>query len=152
MKSAVRVSGLLIAMLAMLAGPAFGQGFSPKKIWDLTVTVNAPNAIVSVDDVLAPGGTTKASGGAHNVKVHADGFFDFNGPVVVNGSMIVPVQLSPQGFPLDIRVAVPGARVFVDGTEVTGTVPLVTSGAHAVQVSAPGFADYNATISVLSPM
>ncbi|MGO9310344.1 MAG: PEGA domain-containing protein [Spirochaetia bacterium] len=111
MKSAVRRTGFVIVMLAMLAGPAFGQGFS-----------------------------------------HADGFFDFNGPVVVNGSMTFPVQLSPQGFPLNIRVAVPGARVFVDGTEVTGTVPLVTSGAHGVLVSAPGFADYNATINVLSPM
>ncbi|MGA2379515.1 MAG: PEGA domain-containing protein [Spirochaetia bacterium] len=152
MKSVMRVSGSLVVILAIVAGPAFGQGFSPKKIWDLTVTVNAPNAVVYVDNVLAPGGTTRVTGGAHNVKVHADGYFDFNGPVVVNGSMTFPVELTPQGFPLTIRVAVPAARIFVDGSEVTGTVPLVTSGAHSVQVSAPGFADYNATINVMAPM
>jgi hypothetical protein len=152
MKSSLKVLLLLFVSLAVGAGPAFGQGFSPKKMWDLTVTVNAPNAVVYVDNVPAPGGTAKVAGGPHNVKVHAEGYFDFNGPVVVTGNMTFPVQLTPQGFPLTVRVPVPGARIFVDGTEVTGTVPLVTSGAHAVQVSAPGFLDYNATVNVLSPM
>jgi len=152
MKSAVRQSVFLVVCLALIAGSAFGQGFSPKKIWDLTVTVNAPNAVVYVDNVLAPGGRTKVAGGAHNVKVHADGYFDFNGPVVVNTNMTFPVRLTPQGFPLTVRVGVPGARVFVDGAEITGTVPLVTSGAHSIQVSAPGYLDYNATVNVLSPM
>ncbi|MGA2641567.1 MAG: PEGA domain-containing protein [Spirochaetia bacterium] len=152
MKSIVRVSGFLVVILTILAGPAFGQGFSPKKIWDLTVTVNAPNAVVYVDNVLAPGGTTRVTGGAHNVKVHADGFSDFNGPVVVNGSMTFPVQLAPLGFPLTVRVAAPGARIFVDGTEVTGTSPVVNPGAHSIQVSAPGYQDYNATINVMAPM
>jgi hypothetical protein len=152
MKAVMKVSLFLVLSLAIFAGPAFGQGFAPKKIWDLTVTVNAPNAVVYVDNVLAPGGRTKVAGGAHNVKVHADGYFDFNGPVVVNGSMTFPVQLAPQGFPLTIRVSVPGARVFVDGTEVTGTVPLVTPGAHGVQVTAPGFQDYNGTVNVAAPM
>jgi hypothetical protein len=152
MKTVVRIPAFAVIALVMLAGPAFGQGFSPKKIWNLTVSVNAPGAIVYVDNVLAPGGTTKVTGGAHNVKVHADGYFDFNGPVVVTGNMTFPIQLNPQGFPLTIRVAAPGARVFVDGGEVTGTVPTVSSGAHGVQVTAPGFLDYNATINVLSPM
>ena len=152
MKFVVRVSVLLVVLLATLAGPAFGQGFAPKKIWVLTVTVNAPNAVVYVDNVFAPGGTTQVAGGAHNVKVHADGFSDFNGPVVVSGNVTFPVQLAPLGFPLTIRVAAPGARIFVDGTEVTGTVPIVNPGPHAVQVSAPGFQSYNATINVMSPM
>ena len=152
MKSVVRVPVFLVVMAAVLAGPAFGQGFSPKKIWNLTVAVNAPNAVVYVDNVLAPGGTTQVTGGAHNVKVHADGYFDFNGPVVVRGDTTFPVQLTPQGFPLTIRVAVPNARIFVDGTDVTGTVPLVTSGSHAIRVQAPGYADYNATVNVLASM
>ena len=91
---------------------------------------------------------TKVTGGAHNVKVHADGWFDFNGPVVVNGDTTFPVTLSPQGFPLTVRVSVPNARIFIDNAEVTGTVPLVAPGAHTVQVSAPGFVAYNATINV----
>lgn len=151
MKSTLRVSLLVALALAVAAGPVFGQ-FTPKKVWTLTVTVNAPNAVVYVDNVLAPGGTAKVTGGAHNVKVHADGWFDFNGPVVVSGDMTFPVTLVPQGYPLTIRVSVPGARVFVDDAEVTGTVPLVTPGTHVVQVTAPGFVTYNATINVAAPM
>ncbi len=152
MKSAMRVFVMLAVWLGITASPALAQGFSPKKIWDLAVTVNAPNAVVYVDNVLAPGGVTKVAGGAHNVKVHADGWFDFNGPVVVNGNTTFPVTLTPQGFPLTIRVAAPGARVFVDGAEVTGTVPIVSPGAHQVQVTANGFAMYSATVNVLFPM
>ena len=152
MKSIMKMSVLVVVSLAIAAGPAFSQGFSPKKIWNLTVTVNAPDAVVYVDNVLAPGGMTKVAGGAHNVKVHADGWFDFNGPVVVNGDTTFPVTLAPQGYPLTVRVSVPGARVFVDSTEVTGTVPLVAPGAHSIQVSAPGFVVYSATINVLAPM
>jgi len=151
MKSALRVLAFLVVSLGMIAGPAFGQGFAPKKIWDLTVTVNAPNAVVYVDNVLAPGGTTKVAGGAHNVKVHADGYFDFNGPVVVNGNTTFPVTLAPMGFPLTVRVNVPGARVFVDGAEVSGTVPTVAPGDHQVQVTAQGYAMYSATVSVQGP-
>ena len=152
MKSIMRVTALVVVSLVIAAGPVFSQGFSPKKIWNLTVTVNAPGAVVYVDNVLAPGGTTKVTGGAHNVQVHADGYFDFNGPVVVSGNMTFPVTLASQGFPLTIRVSVPGAHVFVDNTEVTGTVPLVTAGAHTVQAVAPGFVAYNATINVAAPM
>jgi hypothetical protein len=152
MKSTMRLLVFLAVSLGIAAGPAFAQGFAPKKIWDLTVTVNAPNAVVYVDNVLAPGGTTKVAGGAHNVKVHADGWFDFNGPVVVNGNTTFPVTLQPQGFPLTVRVTVPGARVFVDGAEITGTVPLVAPGAHQIQVMANGYQVYTTTVNVLAPM
>ena len=151
MKSAMRVLAFLVVSLGMVAGPAFGQGFAPKKIWDLTVTVNAPNAVVYVDNVLAPGGATKVAGGAHNVKVHADGYFDFNGPVVVTGNTTFPVTLAPMGFPLTVRVNVPGAQVFVDGANVTGAVPTVTPGDHQVQVTAQGYAMYSSTVSVQGP-
>ena len=150
MKSAIRVLVFVIVCLGLAAGPAFGQ-FTAKKLWDLTVTVNAPNAVVYVDNVLAPGGVTRVAGGAHNVKVHADGYYDFNGPVVVSGSMTFPVTLAPAGFPLTVQVNVPTARVFVDGADVTGSVPTVAAGDHQVQVTAPGFAAYVATVTVQAP-
>jgi hypothetical protein len=151
MKSALRMLAFLVVSLGMVAGPAFGQGFMPKKIWDLTVTVNAPNAVVYIDNVPAPGGTTKVAGGPHNVRVHADGYFDFNGPVVVNGNTTFPVTLAPMGFPLTVMVNVPNARVLVDGTDVTGTVPTVTPGDHQIQVTAPGYTMYSALVSVQAP-
>jgi hypothetical protein len=152
MKSAMRVSVVLLVWLGITAGPAFAQGLSPKRIWVLTVTVNAPNAVVYVDNVLAPGGRTQVTGGAHNVRVHADGYSDYNGPVVVSGNITFPVTLTPLGFPLTIRVAAPGARVILDGMEVTGTVPIVSPGAHQVQVTASGYFPYTATLNVMGPM
>ncbi len=152
MKLSMRMAGLLALTFALIAGPVFGQGLSPKRIWTLTVAVNAPGAVIYVDNVLVQGNSIKVTGGAHNVKVHADGYYDFNGPVVVTGHMTFPVQLVPAGVPLTIRVPVPGARVFVDGTDVTGTVPLVTLGPHTVQVSAPGFQDSTTTVNVAGPM
>ena len=110
MKTTMKVLAFLVVSLSISA-PTYGQGFMPKKIWTLTVAVNAPNAVVFVDNVPAPGGVAKVTGGGHNVKVHADGYFDFNGPVMVSGNMTFPVTLAPQGFPLTIRVAAPGARV-----------------------------------------
>ena len=56
MKSIMRMSVLALAALALAAGPVFSQGFSPKKIWTLIVTVNAPDAVVYVDNVPAPAG------------------------------------------------------------------------------------------------
>ena len=152
MKSAIKVLVVLFVWLGIMAGPAFAQGFAPKKIWDLRVVVNAPNAVVYVDNVPAPGGFTKVAGGAHNVKVHADGYFDFNGPVVVTGNVTFPVTLTPQGFPLTIRVAAPGAQVFLDGANVTGTIPMVSAGAHQIQVTANGFLPYATTVNVMAPM
>ncbi|HET6450891.1 MAG TPA: PEGA domain-containing protein [Spirochaetia bacterium] len=152
MKTAMRAFLYLAVALGISVGPAFAQGFAPKRIWTLVVTVNAPNAVVYVDNVPAPGGRTMVAGGAHNVKVHADGYFDFNGPVVVNGNTTFPVTLTPQGFPLTIRVAAPGAHVFVDGVEITGTVPMVAPGPHQVQVNAYGFLPYAVTLNVNGPM
>jgi len=150
MKSATKVFAFLVMFLVLAAGLAFGQ-FTPKKLWDLTVTVNVDNAVVYVDNAPAPGGTTKVAGGPHNVKVHADGYFDFNGPVVVTGNTTFPVTLAPMGFPLTVNVSAPNAQVFVDGADVTGTVPTVTPGDHQVQVTAPGYAMYSATITVQAP-
>ena len=42
-KTAVTL-GLISIALFLTAGAAFGQGLTPKEIWDLTVAVNVPNA------------------------------------------------------------------------------------------------------------
>jgi hypothetical protein len=144
--------GLIVVALAVIAGSAFGQGLTPKKIWDLTIAVNAPNAQMWVDNVPVRGNTIKVAGGAHNLQVHADGFQDFNGPVTVRGNMTYTVRLVPLGFPLTIRVTAPNASVFVDGMDVTGSVPNVGPGSHTLLVTAPGFQDYNSTVMVNGPL
>lgn len=152
MKSSAKMFTLGAFMFIAAAALVSGQGFTPKRIWDLTVVVNAPNASIYIDNVLIGGNTAKVSGGPHNVRVQADGYFDFVGPVVITGSQTFNVQLLPQGFALTIRVNIPSATVLVDGTDVTGTVPSVAPGPHAIQVTADGFRPYQANVNVSGPM
>jgi hypothetical protein len=152
MKSPLKMLSLAAVMVIVAAALVSGQGFTAKRVWDLTVVVNAPNALIWVDNIPVNGNTTKVTGGPHNVKVHADGYYDFVGPVIVSGNRTFNVQLQPQGFDLTIRVNVPGAAVFLDGADVTGMVPNVAPGTHAVQVTADGFRPYDATVNVSGPM
>ncbi|MGD0727136.1 MAG: PEGA domain-containing protein [Spirochaetia bacterium] len=152
MKSPARKITLTLVLVIMAAVSVFGQGFTAKKIWDLTVAVNVPGASIWVDNLLIRGNTTKVSGGPHNVKVQADGYYDFNGPVVVLGNQTFNVELQPAGFALMIRVNVPNATVLVDGADVTGVVPNVAAGPHSIQVTAPGFRPYAANVNVSGPM
>ena len=151
MKSPLKTFTLAALAVVLVSASAFAQ-FSPKAIWNLTISVNAPNAVIWVDNQQIVGGVVKVAGGAHNVKVHADGYYDFNGPVVVRGHQTFNVTLRPMGFPLTIRVNVPNATVILDGTDVTGTVPSVAPGSHSVQVSADGYRDYAAMVNVTGPM
>lgn len=152
MKSPAKMFALTAFVVITAAALVSGQGFTAKKIWDLTVVVNAPNAFIWVDNIPVGGNTTKVAGGPHNVKVHADGYFDFVGPVVVTGSQTFSVQLQPQGFPLTIQVNVPSAAVLLDGTDVTGTVPYAAPGPHSIQVTADGFRPYQANVNVTGPL
>jgi len=157
------VSTLAFVLFALIAAQTASAQFMPKKIWTLTVVVNVPGAVIYVDNQQVPGNQTKVTGGAHNVKVMADGYLAFNGPVMVNGDQTFNVTLQPApivqqvqpaqpaGFPLSINVNVPGAAVFVDGYQLQG-VPLVAPGPHSVQVSANGYQDYSATVNVAGPL
>lgn len=145
----------LVALAALvLAGPIFGQNLLPKRIWNLTIIVNVPNAIIFVDNVQLQGNVAKVTGGPHNVRVHADGYADFNGAVNVSNNMTFTVNLNSVAVlaPLMIRVPTPGARIFVDNVDVTGQVPSVALGMHSIRVSAPGFQDYNSAVNVTSPL
>ena len=151
MKPSAKRFILTATMVIMAAALVSGQGFTARKIWDLTVAVNAPNAMIWVDNIPVNGNTIKVAGGPHNVKVHADGYFDFNGPVVVTGNQTFNVQLQPQGFPITIRVNVPDAAVLLDGNDVTGTVPYASPGSHDLRVHADGFRPYQATVTITRP-
>ena len=116
------------------------------------MNVNVPNALITVDNVPIQGNVAFVSRGPHVLNIHADGYLDWNGTVVVNNNLTFPVRMNPAGIPLTIRVGTPGASVFVDGANVTGTVPAVAAGSHTVRVTAPGFQDYNSTVMVTAPL
>ena len=156
MSRSLKTLALMAFVALVAAGTLFAQ-FTPKKIWLLTVAVNASNAVIYVDNVQLPGNATRVTGGPHNVKVVADGYLAFNGPVVVTRDQTFTVNLQPAqpvqpvGFPLTIRVNVRDAAVFVDGVQVQG-VPVVPYGQHTVQVSANGYQDYSTVVNVAGPM
>lgn len=118
----------------------------------LMINVNVPNATITVDNVPIQGNVAFVSRGPHSLNVHVDGYQDWNGMVNVLNSMTFPVRLSPAGFPLTIRVNAPDAAIFVDGANVTGTIPAVSRGSHAIRVTAPGFQDYNSVVTVTAPL
>jgi hypothetical protein len=134
--------------LLVIAGPLFAQGLLPKKLWDLTISVNVPGSTIMVDGAQIAGIATKVAGGSHTVKVQAPGYADFTGTVSVSANMTYTVRLVPILFPLTISVSTPGAQVIVDNIDVTGKIPNVTLGSHTILVTAPGYQDYNATIDV----
>jgi len=153
------VSTLAFALMAFLAASAAHAQFMPKAIWTLTVVVNAPNAVIYVDNQQLPGNQMKVPGGLHNVKVMADGYLAFNGPVNVTRDTTFPVNLQPMqpvrpaAFPLSVYVNVPSAAVFIDGAQIPpSTVVMAAVGPHTVQVSAPGYQPYAATVNVNGPV
>ncbi len=158
-----QLSTLALALIAFMAASAAYAQFMPKAIWTLTVVVNVPGAVVYIDNQQVPGNQMKVPGGLHNVKVMADGYLAFNGPVNVRGDTTFPVNLQaaappppprpmqPAGYPLSVVVNVPSAAVFIDGAQTQGTA-IVSPGPHMVQVAAPGYQGYSATVNVRGPL
>jgi len=154
------LSTLALALVTLLAASAAHAQFMPKAIWTLTVVVNVPNAVIYVDNQQLPGNQMKVPGGLHNVKVMADGFLAFNGPVNVTGDTTFPVNLQPMppvrrvGFPLTVNSNVAGAAVAVNDVP-KGPAPyseVLPPSTYTVRVSARGFVDYIATVSLDRPL
>jgi len=149
MKRPARASMILVAaFLAAASSAVSAQSLLPKKIWQLTISVNVPGAAIYVDNALIQGSTTSVAGGAHNVKVLAPGYFDFNGPVAVNSDQTFTVVLQPRVFPVTLNVNVPGAVVTVDGARVAPGTLNLGFGNHVVQATAAGYQDYQVTLNV----
>jgi hypothetical protein len=154
------LSTLALSLAALMVASAAYAQFMPKAIWTLTVVVNVPNAVIYVDNQQLPGNQMKVPGGLHNVKVMADGYLAFNGPVNVTRDTTFPVNLQPlrpvrpRGFPLTVNSNVPGAMVAVNNVP-KGPVPyseVLPPNTYTVRVSARGFVDYIATVSLDRPL
>jgi hypothetical protein len=138
---------LLAACFVLAAGAASGAGLL-KNTWTLTIVVNVPGAQIFVDNKLINGNAVPVVEARHNVRVHADGYYDWSQAVDVSANMTLRVNLNPIVFPLTVRVNVPAATVYVDGVDVTGQAAAVAAGQHTVQVVAKGYKDYNSVVDV----
>ena len=154
------LSTLAFVLFALIAAQTASAQFMPKKIWTLTVVANVPGAVIYVDNQQVPGNQTKVTGGAHNVKVMADGYLAFNGPVMVNGDQTFNVtlqrapmieQIRPQPSASPCRSTSTFPRRGVHRRLPGPGRPPCGPGPHSVQVSANGYQDYSASVNVAAP-
>jgi hypothetical protein len=125
------------------------QGFA------LTIRVNVPNATILLDGADVTGTVPYAAPGPHAIQVTADGFRPYDARVNVSGPMTMDVQLRRMpGFPLTVIANVPNATVMLNNVPKGGTpyTEYLPPGPYALRVSAPGYADFVANISLNKAM
>ncbi len=82
--------------------------------------------------------------------MRAPGYAEFSVDVNVNRDTTLPVHLQAVSFPLSLSTNVQAVQVWLDGVLMTGP-PIAGWGTHTIKVSAPGYQDYNASITVNGP-
>jgi hypothetical protein len=119
----------------------------------LTIRVNVPDAQVFVDGAEVQG-VPIVSAGPHTIQVAAYGYQDYSTSVNVVGPLAINVMMIPAGFPLTVNANVPNALVLVNNMN-KGAAPYseyLPPGMYIVRVSARGFVDYVATVTLDRPI
>ena len=167
----VQVKGLTIVVrrgnhTVRLVAPGFGEYTSTVNVTGamtlapqlvaqnatLTVNANVAGAYVFVDGAQIKGNAVVVTLGNHAVRVTAPGFQDYNSTVNVTGPMTIQAQLAALSSVLSVSCNVNGAILFVDGAQIKGFDVTVLQGNHTIRVTAPGYTDYQTTVTVAGPM
>ena len=123
-------------------------------VFPLTVRVNVQAATVYVDGVDVTGQAAAVTVGQHTIQVVAKGYKDYNSVVDVSAALAVDVVLQPAGILLSVDANVADATVIVNNF-AKGAVPYseyLPPGAYTIRVSADGYADYIASVSLDRPV
>jgi hypothetical protein len=155
------LTGLLLAALLAASIPsAFAQARGA-----FSIVCNVTGAKVYLNEELA--GYTKPTfsallkPGPYRVRVVMEHYRVFETRInMTSNPLTLKVNLVAEGvvqqagrFPLTISANVPGAQVFLNGSQV-GVAPLslqVARGNYSVRVAAPGYQDFVASVSVAGP-
>jgi hypothetical protein len=116
----------------------------------LMIRVNVPSATVLIDGADVSGIVPNVSRGSHTIEVTAPGYRPYQTVVNVAAAMSIDVVLQTAGFLLTVNANVPNASVTVNNL-AKGGVPYseyLPPGPYTLRVSAPGFTDYIANISL----
>jgi hypothetical protein len=140
-----------------VTGPMSVSGNPKARVvnYNLTVTANVANADVYIQGVLAGKAplTKQLPAGSYTVAVKAAGYVDFSQNIVISGNQTINAILNPNTVSLTVNANLNGADVYVNGTMV-GKTPYVSQfapGNYTVTVKAPGYYDFNATVSLTGP-
>jgi hypothetical protein len=140
----IAVSGPAVVNAPLVRSPVFA----------LTVNSNAAGAVVFVDGRPIAGNVAKVTIGNHLVRVTANGYRDFSTEVNVRGPSVVNAPLVAVGFPLTVTANIRGAVVFIDNAP-KGPAPfteMLPAGVYNVLVTAPGYGDYQTSVTLAGPM
>lgn len=120
------------------------------------VTPGVSGAEVQVDG--RPAGTTPLADlelppGAHPVVIRAGGYAEFSGTIEIEGlgrRQELTATLVPASAPVTVKASTPGARLWVDGSDI-GELPLVRefpAGNRAFEIRAPRHKPWKDTVSI----
>jgi hypothetical protein len=148
----ITVGSAGLTVNAQLGGVATPPPAPVPQTFTLTVNSNVTGAQVLVNDTAigaAPAAATVQAGN-YNIKVNAPGYEPYSATVTVNGNLTHTANLKALAYRTTINANVAGAEVFFNGVKA-GTVPFqadLVQGSYNLKVTAPGYQDYNAGISV----
>lgn len=114
----------------------------------VTFQLNVPGAQIYVNNQLIKGTVATLPLGTHTVRVSFAGFIDFTTTINVTGNMVVPVTMQQANAQVSFQLNPSNAQVFVDNQAIKGNSATLTMGNHSVRVTAPGYVDFNTTITV----
>ncbi len=118
----------------------------------VTFQLNVPGAQIYVNNQPIKGTVATLPFGTHTVRVSFAGFIDFTTTINVTGNMVVPVTMQQATAQVSFQVNPPNAQVYVDNQAIKGNTATVTMGNHSIRVTAPGYLDYNTTVTVNGDM
>ena len=114
----------------------------------VTFQLNIPGAQIYVNNQPIKGTVATLPFGTHTVRVSFAGYVEFTTTITVNGNMTVPITLQPATATVTFQLNPGNAQVFVDNQTIKGNTVTLTMGNHSVRVTAPGYIDFNTTVTV----
>lgn len=155
-KKSITVVFLLIIFLLVVSNlysqsSSGGRGRRPSN-YQLTVNANVSNYRVFIDGNAIKGNRVEVEGGKHTVRVTANGYYDWQQNVSVNGNRTVRANLQPREFQLTINSNVKGAKVFINGNPqgMTSYSSDLQPGTYKIRVSEFGYRDFRTTVNLNS--
>jgi archaellum component FlaG (FlaF/FlaG flagellin family) len=146
-----------LIVLCLAASPAFAQRTGKQTgtlsaAFTLTVNVNVPGALISVDGAAIKGNSALLKQGSHTVNVNAAGYIPYTTVINLQNNYMLGVELQPAIYTLSVAVNVKSYDFYVDGNGVKGNAVQVVPGSHQVRVLAPGYQPYETTVNVNQSM